>query len=63
MPTLGALVSVPVYSVALKLYRTVENNVLYQKTSNVLCNLGFPMKNQLQTDLRSSSTNSKKSIK
>ncbi len=63
MPTLGALFSVPVYSVVLKIYRTIENNVFYQKTPNVLCNHGFPRKKQPQTDLRSSSTSSKKSIK
>ncbi len=62
MPILEALFSGPVNGLVM-IYKVVEKNALYQKTLNLLYNLDMAKKKQPRTDLRSSSTSSKKSIK
>ncbi len=57
MPILEALFSDPVNNVVMKIYRVIE------KALNLLCNLDMAKKKQPRTDLRSTLTSSKKSIK
>ncbi len=63
MPILEALFSGPVNGVVMKMYEVVEKNALYQKKLKLLYNLDMAKKKQPRTDLRSSKTSSKKSIK
>ncbi len=63
MPILEASVSGPVNGVVMKIYEVIEKNALYQKAQNLLRIPDFAKKKQPQTDLRASSTCSKKSIK
>ncbi len=63
MPILEASVSGPGNSVVMEIYEVVEKNAIYQKALNLLRMLDFAKKKQPRTDLRASSTCSKKSIK
>ncbi len=62
MPNLEALFSGPVNGAVTKTNKVVQKNSLYQKTLNLLCNLDTAKRKQPRTNLRSSSTSSKKSL-